>query len=178
MTSKLKASGIRVEVCSGERLPKLIRNAEKQKIPLMAVVGPKEVEMQTVTVRSRFSGELGTITIDDFIGICKKAVENRTSIWNSCTILLSSGNATGICDVIYMLIKQLEDSYTPLIREICSWFLKAFSLSLGPLWHWNYSFKRNLDNLYTSHFISSNGWNMLSWENFLRLNDKNAYNLI
>ncbi|KAJ8568579.1 hypothetical protein K7X08_028112 [Anisodus acutangulus] len=39
---KLKASGIRVEVCSGERLPKLIRNAEKQKIPLMAVVGPKE----------------------------------------------------------------------------------------------------------------------------------------
>ncbi|KAF7146458.1 hypothetical protein RHSIM_Rhsim04G0043300 [Rhododendron simsii] len=80
VTSKLKASGIRVEVCSGEHLPKLIRNAEKQKIPLMAVVGPKEVETQTVTVRSRFSGELGTITIDDFIGICKKAVENRTSV--------------------------------------------------------------------------------------------------
>ncbi|XP_058210500.1 threonine--tRNA ligase, chloroplastic/mitochondrial 2 isoform X2 [Rhododendron vialii] len=80
VTSKLKASGIRVEVCSGERLPKLIRNAEKQKIPLMAVVGPKEVETQTVTVRSRFGGELGTITIDNFIGICKKAVENRTSV--------------------------------------------------------------------------------------------------
>ncbi|KAI8558134.1 hypothetical protein RHMOL_Rhmol04G0065900 [Rhododendron molle] len=80
VTSKLKASGIRAEVCSGERLPKLIRNAEKQKIPLMAVVGPKEVETQTVTVRSRFGGELGTITIEDFIGICKKAVENRTSV--------------------------------------------------------------------------------------------------
>ncbi|XP_058210499.1 threonine--tRNA ligase, chloroplastic/mitochondrial 2 isoform X1 [Rhododendron vialii] len=80
VTSKLKASGIRVEVCSGERLPKLIRIAEKQKIPLMAVVGPKEVETQTVTVRSRFGGELGTIAIDDFIGICKKAVENRTSV--------------------------------------------------------------------------------------------------
>jgi len=80
VTRKLKASGIRVEVCSGERLPKLIRNAEKQKIPLMAVVGPKEVETQTVTVRSRFGGELGTIAIDDFIGMCKKAVESRTSI--------------------------------------------------------------------------------------------------
>nr|XP_016487928.1 PREDICTED: threonine--tRNA ligase, chloroplastic/mitochondrial 2-like [Nicotiana tabacum] len=75
---KLKASGIRVEVCSGERLPKLIRNAEKQKIPLMAVVGPKEVETQTVTVRSRFAGELGNMSIDEFISRTKNASENRT----------------------------------------------------------------------------------------------------
>lgn len=75
----MKTNGIRAEVCHGERLPKLIRNAEKQKIPLMAVVGPKEVEMQTVTIRSRFGGELGTLTIDDFIGRIKSATENRTS---------------------------------------------------------------------------------------------------
>lgn len=80
VTRKMKASGIRAEACSGERLPKLIRNAEKQKIPLMAVVGPKEVETQTVTVRSRFSGELGTITIDDFICRIEHATENRTFI--------------------------------------------------------------------------------------------------
>ncbi|CAL5336313.1 unnamed protein product [Camellia sinensis] len=79
VTSKLKASGIRAEVCSGERLPKLIRNAEKQKIPLMAVVGPKEVETQTLTIRSRFGGELGTMTIDDFISRTKNATENRTT---------------------------------------------------------------------------------------------------
>ncbi|KAL8117927.1 hypothetical protein AgCh_015714 [Apium graveolens] len=65
VTRKMKANSIQAEVCSGERLPKLIRNAEKQKIPLMAVVGPKEVETHTVTVRSRFSGELGSMTIDD-----------------------------------------------------------------------------------------------------------------
>lgn len=113
VTSKLKASGIRVEVCSGERLPKLIRNAEKQKIPLMAVVGPKEVETQTVTVRSRFSGELGTITIEDFIGICKKAVESRTSVWNSCSrqFFWYSVNPAGICDV-YTWIKQLDRDNT------------------------------------------------------------------
>ncbi|CAN4103646.1 unnamed protein product [Withania somnifera] len=75
---KLKASGIRAEVCSGERLPKLIRNAEKQKIPLMVVVGPKEVETQTVTVRSRFAGELGNMSIDEFISRTKSASENRT----------------------------------------------------------------------------------------------------
>ncbi|KAJ4981131.1 hypothetical protein NE237_031968 [Protea cynaroides] len=77
---RLKNNGIRAEACHGERLPKLIRNAEKQKIPLMAVVGPKEAETQTVTVRSRFGGELGTMTIDDFICRIKSAVDNRTSI--------------------------------------------------------------------------------------------------
>ncbi|KAJ0744491.1 putative threonine--tRNA ligase [Helianthus annuus] len=80
LTEKMKASGIRVELCTGERLPKLIRNAEKQKIPLMAVVGPKEVETEGVTVRSRFGGELGTMGVDDFITKIKDAVDNRTSV--------------------------------------------------------------------------------------------------
>ncbi|KAL0560159.1 hypothetical protein IC582_000553 [Cucumis melo] len=78
VSEKLRASGVRAEVCHSERLPKLIRNAETQKIPLMAVVGAKEVEMQTVTVRSRFGGEIGTITVDDFVGRIKFASENRT----------------------------------------------------------------------------------------------------
>ena len=78
MTEKLRAIGVRAEVCQGERLPKLIRNAETQKIPLMAVVGAKEVETRTVTVRSRFGGEIGTITLDDFAGRIKFASENRT----------------------------------------------------------------------------------------------------
>ncbi|KAK1567047.1 hypothetical protein Q3G72_007563 [Acer saccharum] len=80
VTRKLKNNGIRAEVCHSERLPKLIRNAEKQKIPLMAVVGAKEVDTQTVTVRSRFGGELGTMNIDDFISRIKSATDNRTSL--------------------------------------------------------------------------------------------------
>ncbi|KAL2340378.1 hypothetical protein Fmac_008318 [Flemingia macrophylla] len=80
VTNKLKMYGIRAEVCHGERLPKLIRNAEKQKIPLMAVVGSKEVETETVTVRSRFGGELGTMSVDDFINRIKLATENLTSL--------------------------------------------------------------------------------------------------
>lgn len=78
LNKKLRASGIRAEVCSGERLPKLIRTSEKLKIPLMAVVGPKEVETQSVTVRSRFGGELGTMGIDDFISRINYAILNRT----------------------------------------------------------------------------------------------------
>lgn len=45
----------------------------------MAVVGPKEVEAQTVTVRSRFGGELGTMAVEDFVSRTKSATENRTS---------------------------------------------------------------------------------------------------
>ncbi|CAL9754604.1 unnamed protein product [Musa acuminata subsp. burmannicoides] len=80
VVSKLNSIGIRAELCYGERLPKLIRNAEKQKVPLMAVVGPKEVETQMVTVRSRFGGELGMMTIDEFIARIQFAVSNRTSL--------------------------------------------------------------------------------------------------
>ncbi|KAK4259825.1 hypothetical protein QN277_006117 [Acacia crassicarpa] len=79
LTNKLKANGIRAEICHGERLPKLIRNAEKQKIPLMAVVGQKEVETSTVTVRSRFAGELGNMSVDDFISRIKLGTESSTS---------------------------------------------------------------------------------------------------
>ncbi|XP_021773082.1 threonine--tRNA ligase, chloroplastic/mitochondrial 2-like [Chenopodium quinoa] len=79
VVNKLKANGIRAEVCHGERLPKLIRTSEKQRIPLMAVVGPRELETQSVTVRSRFGGELGTMPVDDFTCRIKKAVENRGS---------------------------------------------------------------------------------------------------
>lgn len=80
LTKQLKENGIRAELCHGERLPKLIRNAEKQKIPLMAVVGPKEVETETVTVRSRLAGELGNMPIGDFVSRMKTAVENRTQV--------------------------------------------------------------------------------------------------
>ncbi|KAL5581719.1 hypothetical protein UlMin_014161 [Ulmus minor] len=80
VAKRLKANGIRAEVCHGERLPKLIRNAETQRVPLMAVVGAKEVETSSVTVRSRFGGDLGTMTIDDFVTRTKSAIENRTSV--------------------------------------------------------------------------------------------------
>lgn len=80
MASELKLRGIRAEVCHGERLPKLIRNAETQKVPLMAVVGPKEVESKTLAVRSRHSGEIGNMPVDDFISRIESAVFKKSSL--------------------------------------------------------------------------------------------------
>jgi threonyl-tRNA synthetase len=45
----------------------MIRNAEKQKIPVMAVIGAKEVEGNTLNIRTRASGELGAIAVAEVI---------------------------------------------------------------------------------------------------------------
>jgi len=65
---QLRALGLRAEAdTSGERLPKQIRNAEKAKIPIMAVVGAQEVESNALSVRVRSAGkgsqDLGAIAV-------------------------------------------------------------------------------------------------------------------
>ena len=53
VASKMRMLGIRAEVdTSGDRLGKLIRNAEKQKIPVMAVVGQKEIESKETEIKN------------------------------------------------------------------------------------------------------------------------------
>ena len=62
--AKMQLLGIRAEVdLSNDRLGKLVRNAEKDKIPVMAVVGGKEVESQSLSIRTRAEGELGSLEI-------------------------------------------------------------------------------------------------------------------
>jgi threonyl-tRNA synthetase len=66
--AKMKMLNIRAEVDeSNERLGKLIRNAEKDKIPVMGVVGAKEVEADSLNIRTRASGELGAISVGEVI---------------------------------------------------------------------------------------------------------------
>jgi threonyl-tRNA synthetase len=74
---KMRLLGIRVEVDrSGERLGKMIRNAEKEKIPVMAVIGAKELEANALSIRTRASGELGAIPVDEVIHRMQEAVNN------------------------------------------------------------------------------------------------------
>ncbi|WP_318701879.1 MULTISPECIES: threonine--tRNA ligase [unclassified Roseofilum] len=59
---------IRVEVDrSGERLGKQIRNAEKEKVPIMSVIGAKEMEAESLNIRTRAKGELGEIQVKEVI---------------------------------------------------------------------------------------------------------------
>jgi len=77
VAARMVALGIRAEVdLSGDRLGKLIRNAEKDKIPVMAVVGAKEVETNSLSIRTRASGELGVISVDEVVNKIQEAISN------------------------------------------------------------------------------------------------------
>jgi threonyl-tRNA synthetase len=81
VVAKMRSLGIRAEAdTSGERLAKMIRNAEKQKIPVMAVVGAKEVEYSSLNIRTRASGELGEIPVATVIDKLTKAISDRTDL--------------------------------------------------------------------------------------------------
>ena len=67
--------GLRVEIDSGkDRLPKQVRNAEKSKIPLMAIVGVKELESNELSIRSKAAGDLGSFDVDEFLAGISHAI--------------------------------------------------------------------------------------------------------
>lgn len=73
VAAKATKMGLRVEVDRGsERLAKQIRNAEQGRIPVMAVVGVKEMEDRTLAVRSRKLGDLGSFEFEDLLDELKR----------------------------------------------------------------------------------------------------------
>lgn len=69
----LEAQGMRVEVDGrSEKIGYKIREAQLEKVPYMFIIGDKDVEAQTVSVRHRKEGDLGAMKLEDFI---KMAVE-------------------------------------------------------------------------------------------------------
>eukprot|EP00793_Prasinoderma_coloniale_P001254 PRCOL_00005026-RA len=67
VAAKLRARGVRVSVGGGERLAKLIRNAEIAKVPVVGVVGARDEEAGEVSVRTRADGELGALKVDELV---------------------------------------------------------------------------------------------------------------
>ncbi len=81
VATTLKETGYRVEIDrSGERLGKQIRNAELEKIPVVAVVGKREVENQTLSVRTRKEGELGTLTLAELQACLQGVIEEKSTL--------------------------------------------------------------------------------------------------
>jgi len=77
VAKKAAKRGIRVEVDRGnERLAKQIRNAEQQRVPLMAVVGVKEADSGKLALRSRLVGDLGSFAVDDLLDHLSNCIEN------------------------------------------------------------------------------------------------------
>ena len=72
----LEAANIRTEIDTrAEKIGYKIREARLQKIPYMLVVGAKEEEENTVSVRSRFAGDEGAKSLDDFIAAITEEIK-------------------------------------------------------------------------------------------------------
>ena len=76
---QLEANGIlRVEVDDrSEKLGYKLREAQLQKVPYMLVVGDKDIENNTVSVRSRKEGDKGAMAIDEFIKAVKEEIDTK-----------------------------------------------------------------------------------------------------
>ena len=78
---RLFNEGIRVELDDrSEKIGYKIREAQLKKIPYMLVIGEKEEQSGTVSVRKRGEGDIGTVSVDDFLSSAKKDIADKV-IW-------------------------------------------------------------------------------------------------
>ena len=79
ITAQLDAAGIRVENdLRSEKLGYKIREAQMQKIPYMLVVGDRDMENGTVSVRTRQGEDLGAMTLDAFVAKCQSEIASKS----------------------------------------------------------------------------------------------------
>jgi threonyl-tRNA synthetase len=80
ITDQLEAAGIRVEIDTrNEKIGYKIREAQLQKIPYMLVVGEKEQQNGTVSVRGRKAGDLGSMTLEAFLKKAKEEIDTKAA---------------------------------------------------------------------------------------------------
>jgi len=78
VTETLKRHNIRVHLDDrNEKLPAKIRDAQMQKVPYMLVVGAKEAEAGTVSVRHRSKGDLGPKPLAEVIASLQQEADSR-----------------------------------------------------------------------------------------------------
>ena len=77
--SELKNNNIRVHIDTrSEKMGAKIRTAEISKIPIMIIVGEKEVNDKSISVRRKFSGDMGSLKLDAFIDSINEEIHNRS----------------------------------------------------------------------------------------------------
>ncbi|MDE7010672.1 MAG: threonine--tRNA ligase, partial [Oscillospiraceae bacterium] len=78
VAAKLDGQGFRVEVdYRNEKIGKKIREAQLEKIPYMLVVGDRDMEAGTVSVRHRAEGDLGAMSLEAFSAMLRQAVDSK-----------------------------------------------------------------------------------------------------
>ena len=75
----LEEKGMRVEVDGrSEKIGYKIREAQLEKVPYMFIIGDKDIEAQTDSVRHRKNGDLGAMKLDEFIARATEEIDSKT----------------------------------------------------------------------------------------------------
>ena len=78
LADKLEDLGMRVTVdARNEKIGYKIRAAQLEKIPYMLVIGEKEMNEGLVAVRSRKTGDMGVMPVDEFIAFAKNQIDTK-----------------------------------------------------------------------------------------------------
>ena len=78
IAKQLKEAGFRVEFnTKSDKIGAKIRDAQMQKVSFMLVLGDKELEDNTITVRERKAGDIGTMNLEEFKEMARKLNETR-----------------------------------------------------------------------------------------------------
>lgn len=78
LAEKLREQGVRVDVdLRNERLQAKIRDATLQKVPYLGIIGKKETDEESVSVRTRKGEDLGKIKVSDFLNKVKQEIDKK-----------------------------------------------------------------------------------------------------
>ena len=79
IAAALDAKGFRPETdIRNEKIGKKIREATLEKIPYMLVVGDRDIENHTVSIRTRAGEDLGAMSLDEFAAKLREEVDTRS----------------------------------------------------------------------------------------------------
>jgi threonyl-tRNA synthetase len=74
----LRDKGIRVELDDrAEKIGYKIREARNERVPYMIILGEKEQQDATITVRSRNNGEEGSVVLYEYIARIREEIQNK-----------------------------------------------------------------------------------------------------
>jgi len=78
VANRLAEAGLRTELdCRDEKIGYKIRSARQERIPYMVIVGDREAESGTVSVRKKGEGQLGSRPVPELIEVLKKEIDDK-----------------------------------------------------------------------------------------------------
>ena len=78
IAEELKKQGIRAELDNRpERLQAKIRDSSLQKVPYLGIIGNREIEASSLSVRTREGKDLGALKVPDFLNKLKEEIDKK-----------------------------------------------------------------------------------------------------